>query len=149
MIINVYNKTKTKLAFKQKDLSQLINKIVQELKVAANFELTVLIVGDKEIRTLNKKYRHKNKVTDVLSFSQRGGGEIILPREKNPYLGDIIICYPQIKRQAAKFGHTIAQEFSLLLIHGFLHLWGYNDETKKDWLKMAKIQNKIFLKIYG
>lgn len=136
------------MALTQKDLVAQIKKALNELKAKQNFELTVLIVGDKEIRALNKKYRRKDKITDVLSFGQRGGGKIVLPKEKNLYLGDIIICYPQIKRQAEKFNHTSAEEFSLLLLHGFLHLMGYNDETQKDWLKMEKIQNKIFSKIY-
>jgi probable rRNA maturation factor len=147
MVINFYNKTKLKLVLKQKDLIGLIKKVVQELKISSNFEMTVLMVGDKEIRTLNKKYRQKDKVTDVLSFGQRGGGKIILPKEKNLYLGDIIICYPQIKRQAKKFGHTLAQEFTLLSIHGFLHLVGFDDDTQKGWKKMEKIQNKILAKI--
>jgi probable rRNA maturation factor len=109
----------------------------------------VLIVGDQKIKTLNRKFRHKDKVTDVLSFSQKEGQKIVLPSAYSQYLGDIMICLPQVKRQAEKFGHSLKWEFSLLLIHGLLHLLGYNDQTDAQYQKMKVIQDKILMQNYG
>jgi len=147
MTINFYSKLKGSLPFKQKWLAQIINKAVSQLKIKKELEITVLLVGDKEIRTLNKKYRQQDKVTDVLSFSQQEGLALVLPEPAQRYLGDIVISYPQVRRQAKLFRHSLAEEFSLLLIHGFLHLLGYDDDTRAHYLKMHKLQEKILSKI--
>ncbi|MGB9893377.1 MAG: rRNA maturation RNase YbeY, partial [Candidatus Saccharicenans sp.] len=83
-------------------------------------EIVVSLVGPVAIRALNKKYRHKDQPTDVLSFSLW---------EKGPdgkfYLGDIIICPEVAKKQARKQGHSLLREVEILTIHGFLHLLGF------------------------
>ncbi len=149
MVCNFYNKSKSKTPFNQAFVEKNISRAAAELKIFKDFELTVLLVGDKKIRSLNKKYKNKDKITDVLAFSQKEGQELILPETENNYLGDIFICYPQAKRQAKNYGQSLKREFSLLLIHGFLHLLGYGDEKKADYLKMKKLQDKIMNKIYG
>ncbi|MBD3359475.1 MAG: rRNA maturation RNase YbeY [Candidatus Buchananbacteria bacterium] len=147
MICNYYQKVKTAEFLSQQLVGKIIRLTAQELGLKNDFSVTVLLVDDKKIRTLNKQYRQKDKVTDVLSFSAWEGMQ--LPKvEQNNYLGEIFICYPQVKRQAEQFDQTIKQEFCLLLIHGFLHLWGYDDQTQKDYQQMKKIQDKIFSKIY-
>lgn len=148
MIVNVYNQTNKKLVQSQKQIANVLKRAGEIAGADKKIELTITVVDDKKIRFLNKKYRHKDKVTDVLSFSQKEGNKIILPKGEEDYLGDMVICYPQVIRQAKKFKQTISKEFGLLLIHGFLHLVGYDDKTKKDWQEMEKIQNKIFSKIY-
>ncbi len=148
MIINFYSKVKTDLPFTLKIAREIINEIVKELKSKKDFEVTISIVSDKEIKLLNKQYRGKDKVTDVLTFSQQEGENLILPKGRDNYLGDILICYPQIKRQAKIYKKSIKAEFTLLLIHGFLHLLDYEDETAKGFLKMNQLQKKILAKIY-
>ena len=148
MICNYYSTIKAKFPFSQTLIKKIISLIAQELKLKKNFEITVLLVGDKKIRVLNKKYRQKDKITDVLAFSPKEGKQFIVPEAVN-YLGEIFICYPQLKRQAKKFGQTIEKEFALLLIHGFLHLVGYDDQKVKDYQLMKQMQDKIFFKIYG
>lgn len=149
MVVNVYNQTKRKLPQSQKEIKSVLAKVAKLVKKSADREITVLVANDKEMRNLNKKYRGKDKVTDVLSFSQQEGDKMILSPESKNYLGDIVICYPQIMRQAKKYGQSVKKEFGLMLIHGFLHLLGYDDQNKVAWRKMEKIQNKIFKKIYG
>jgi len=148
MTINFYSEIRSKIPFVQKFINKIIAEVIKELKVKRNLEMTILLVNDKKIRDLNKKFRGQDKATDVLSFSQKEGGKIILPKQAKDYLGDIIISYPQIKRQAQKFKHSIKKELALISIHGFLHLLGYEDETKSGYKKMAKIQEKILKKIY-
>ena len=149
MICNFYSKIKGKPPYNSLFIKEIITAISRQLKLKKNWEITVLLVGDQEIKKLNKKFRHKNKITDVLSFSQKEGGIMILPAEVKNYLGDIIISYPQIKRQAKKFKQPQKKEFALILIHGLLHLLGYNDETQSGAKQMARLQDKILNKIYG
>lgn len=85
----------------------------------------MLLVGDRAMRTLNRRYRGKDRTTDVLSFSlQEGGGPAVRPE----LLGDIVICVPAAARQARTAGETFAGEIDRLLVHGFLHLLGYDHE---------------------
>ena len=103
-----------------------------------NGELEVNIVGEKEIKDLNFRYRGKNKVTDVLSFAWQ---EDKVVKTKN--LGQIYICYPQIVRQAKELKIKIKEEFVRMLSHGFLHIMGYDHVEKKDAKKMFGIQEEI------
>jgi len=148
MLLSYYIQLKTKRPFSQKNLKKIISQTAKELKFKKKFGLSVLLVGDKQIKDLNKKYRHKNKITDVLSFSQKEGDIFPLSPKERDYLGEIIICYPQVKRQAKFFNQTIEKEFALLLIHGFLHLLGFDDQTSSGYKKMENLQNKILARIY-
>lgn len=90
-------------------------------------EISLVLVDEKKIKDLNKKYRKKNEVTDVLAFDY----------------GEIFICLPQAKKQAKKIGHSLKKELAILLIHGILHLAGYKDDTEKNRVRMAKKQNRL------
>jgi len=96
-------------------------------KMSKSGDVSVALVDDKEIKKLNKRYRKKNAVTDVLSFSNLDGGRLIMP-ESNNYLGEVIIGYNQMKRQAKEQGCLERRELLILLIHGVLHLLGYDHE---------------------
>lgn len=100
-----------------------------------NFKISLAFVGDKEIRELNKKYRKTDKVTDVLSFIY----------EKNA--GEIIICYPQIVKQAKERKSAVKDELTLILIHAILHLLGYTDEKEKSRQKMRKKEQQIITQL--
>ena len=107
-------------------------------KIKANGELEVNVVGDKEIKDLNFRYIGKNKITDVLSFAWQEDKTV-----KTNYLGQIYVCYPQIARQAKQFTVKTKEEFARMLMHGFLHILGYDHIKKKDAKKMFKIQEEI------
>ena len=83
-------------------------------------EVTLAFVGDAEIRGLNKRFRRKDKPTDVLSFPVMARGP-----EGRFQLGDIIISVPRAKAQARDLGHSLRYELQFLTIHGFLHLLGF------------------------
>ncbi len=106
------------------------------------YELSILFVSDREIQTLNHKYRGKTKPTDVLSFPLQEGGESHLSSQVAA-LGDIVISVETAKRQAQKFGKTFEEELKFLLIHGFLHLLGYDHEKSKKEEKRMHRQEKI------
>jgi probable rRNA maturation factor len=88
-------------------------------------EVSVLLVGDKAMRTLNRRYRGKDRTTDVLSFPLREGK---FPRIQNRLLGDIVVSIPTAERQARAAGESLRAEIDRLLVHGFLHLLGYDHE---------------------
>jgi probable rRNA maturation factor len=103
----------------------------------------ILITGDTEIRQLNLQYRQIDSPTDVLSFN----GDYIDPDSGINYLGDIIISVPRAKKQAITAGHTLAQELELIVIHGVLHLCGFDHDTNKHQQKMWSIQADILNRI--
>ena len=111
-------------------LSKIAGKVVKLLKIKIP-EISLVFVPDSRMKSLNRKYRGRNRVTDVLAFDY----------------GEIIICLPQAKRQAKQLRHSLKDELTILLIHGTLHLAGYDDEIKKDYNKMVKAQDKILLKL--
>ena len=105
---------------------------------------TLLLSGNKEIKNLNKKFRNKNKSTDVLSFPFQTKRELNnkLKKEKEIYLGDIIINLNKIKNK--KILKNFRNEFDRLWIHGLVHLFGHNHKKNKEFLRMKKIEKKYF-----
>ena len=88
-------------------------------------EVSILLVGDRAMRTLNRRYRGKDRATDVLSFSMQTERSACIGQG---LLGDIVVCIPVAERQARAAGETTASEIDRLLVHGFLHLLGYDHE---------------------
>jgi len=105
--------------------------------------LSVLFVGDRAMRTLNRRYRGKDKTTDVLSFSLREGA---FSHVQPDVLGDIVIAVPTAARQAAEAGHSLGREIEFLLVHGLLHLLGYDHERSNDEAKRMKRRELQLLK---
>ena len=129
-----------------KYLDRKINKLNLKNKDFSKnrFFFTLLLSGDKEIKKLNKKFRNKNKITDVLSFPFQTKIELKkkLKNEKEVYLGDIIINLSKIKSKNIPKKFKI--EFDRLWIHGLVHLFGYDHKKNKDFLKMNQIEKKYF-----
>ncbi len=105
-------------------------------------DVSVVIVGDTTIRRLNKIYRKKDKVTDILSFRE---AEAEMPARG--FVGELIVDYSQIRRQAAKFKHSVDWEMAFIIIHGTLHLLGYEDETERGRALMEKLGYQLIKKI--
>ena len=105
---------------------------------------TLLLSNNKEIKLLNKKFRKKNKTTDVLSFPFQTKYELNkkLKKEKEIYIGDIIINLSKIKNK--KVLNNFKYEFDRLWIHGLIHLLGYTHKKDTDFLKMSHIEKKYF-----
>ena len=103
--------------------------------------ISILLTGNNDIKFLNKKFRKKNKTTDVLSFPSYDQNTIRteLKSQKNLYLGDIALNLYKIDRGKNKF----KSEFDKLWVHGLVHLMGYKHFKNKDFFKMKKIEDKI------
>tara|TARA_Y100001970_G_scaffold196034_1_gene238333 strand:- start:2794 stop:3255 length:462 start_codon:yes stop_codon:yes gene_type:complete len=102
--------------------------------------LTLLLSNNKEIKKLNKKFRNKNKSTDVLSFPFNEKLRI----KKNAYLGDIIISYNFMSHPKTKNFQIFRNRVIKIFIHGFLHLLGFDHSKDKDYKKMIKEEKKIY-----
>jgi len=111
-----------------------------------NEELSILLTDDEEMRSLNRDYRGKDKPTDVLSFSQTEGefGEV-----GGGVLGDIVISLDTARRQAEEKGHSFEKEIDVLLIHGALHLAGYDHERGKKEARAMRKKEREMLYIIG
>lgn len=109
----------------------------------ADKEISISIVDDATIRVLNKEYLNRDKPTNVISFSLQEGeyGDI-----NSDVLGDIVISADAAVRDALKGGLTFEEEIIFLLIHGFLHLIGYNHEntSRANAAKMKKKEEELF-----
>jgi probable rRNA maturation factor len=124
---------------KKKVLLRLLRQIAGQLHIKGT--VTIKIAADGEVRKLNKKYRHKDWATDVLSFPVG---------EKLPdgfYAGDILVCWTLAKKQARENNHSMQKELLLLMIHGLLHLHGLDHE--KDKGEMLALQQKLFVLYAG
>ncbi len=98
----------------------------------ADWELTVRISGDRELRRLNRRFLGEDHATDVLSFPT---GD----REPGAYLGDVVISWPAVTRQAGEFGHSEDSELALLAVHGFLHSLGWDHSKAVEETEMNRL----------
>ena len=104
---------------------------------------TVLLSNNKNIQKLNKKFRNKNKSTDVLSFPS----ETKLNIKKSPYIGDIVVSYEFMNKPRALSSLEFKIKVTKIFIHGFLHLLGYDHIKLKDFKEMLIVEEKIYQSI--
>jgi probable rRNA maturation factor len=107
-------------------------------------EVTVVVTDEQGIRELNRDFLGRDTITDVLAFAtQEEGGPFVPAPEAGNYLGDVIVCYPRAVEQASEQGHSAQEELSLLVVHGVLHLLGYDHATEKEQAAMWALQEEI------
>lgn len=107
-------------------------------------EVSVRIVDEDESRTLNKQYRQQDKPTNVLAFPAGSPDEISgLPDDAMQVLGDLVICGPLVEQEATEQGKSAAGHWGHLLVHGMLHLLGFDHETSRQAAEMETMEKKI------
>ncbi len=106
--------------------------------------VSVAFVDNRTIKQFNKKYRNTDRPTDVLSFPELVN---IKSQSTEEYLGEIIIAYPYARKQAAQRGNTITAEISTLLVHGFVHLIGFDHTTKREEERMVRLERKVLKRL--
>jgi len=107
-------------------------------------QVSLVIVGDEDIRALNRDYLGRDAPTDVLAFAaQEMAGPFVAAPEAAAYLGDVIVSYPRGVAQAQEQGHPIEQELDLLIVHGVLHLLGYDHADEEERAAMWARQDEI------
>lgn len=129
-------------------LEKLVEAVFEAAELEKVGEISVTFVEDDEMAQLNLQYRNLEGPTDVLSFPQDEGMEMARPDDKDyvPLIGDLVISVPTAARQAEEAGHTLEQEISILLIHGILHLFGYDHDNVYQQSFMQE-EEKTILKL--
>ncbi|WP_334687199.1 rRNA maturation RNase YbeY [Mycoplasmopsis cynos] len=141
--INIQNKIKAPEYFIN-ELNQIVQNFANYFEYDTKKEilLDVSIVSRNEIKLLNKQYRNKDYITDILSFDF--GDKELYNKLPIIHLGELIICWDRVKRQATKFNHSIKREFCYLFTHGLIHLQGYDHEIENERIIMNNIVDEIF-----
>ncbi len=120
-----------------------VRRIVQKLLACvgeAASEISIEFVGGARMRRLNRDYRQKDRTTDVLAFACREAGG-----PASPMLGDVVVSVPTAMRQAVSLKHSLDEELVRLLIHGLLHVVGYDHECgEKEARRMRRKEEKLF-----
>lgn len=140
-MLNIINKTKHKdLEIYYKDIHRYYKNALDILNLEDKYDISLIIVGPKKIKQLNRDYRNIDKVTDVLSFSLISNFDELKYIDE---LGDIFINRNKVLSQAEEYSHSIKREFIFLFIHGLLHLCGYDHMNDEEEKIMFALQNKI------
>lgn len=114
-------------------------KTLEHQAVPSSNGLAILITTDQQIHDLNLRFRGIDSSTDVLSFNL----DQLDPDDDTQYLGDVVISYPTASAQAQSYGHDVTEELQLLIVHGILHLLGYDHAEPADKARMWKVQKEI------
>lgn len=124
-------------------VKKIVKEVLKKEQVAEEPETSVAFIGPGRMRKLNRTYRKKNRVTDVLAFPEskvKFEKFKIGPTQKVKGLGEIVVCLREVKKNARKFGASFEEELSRVLVHGVLHLLGYDHEKSKE--KAEEMKNK-------
>lgn len=165
MVLEIHNFTQNEID--EKLFQRVAETVLRVVGIKDKVEISLAIVGGGRMRKLNKMYRGSNRVTDVLAFENKSvlpylakafprlkkgqDIEFIGPPDNVKRLGEVIICYPRAKKQAKRLAHPLKKELTILLIHGILHLLGYDHEPAgAETEKMKAMEEKILKKVnYG
>lgn len=125
----------------QKEINFDFEKIIKDVETLdSNAEIALILVDIDEIHKINKEYRHKDYPTDVISFESDD-------EEDENYHGEIFLCVDKVYEQAKLYEHSNEREFAFLLVHGVLHLHGYDHMTEEDEKVMFAKQDEILNKL--
>ena len=137
MKVNLFNNYNKEIKF---DYEKIIKDVESIDDVDKDSELSLILVDSEEIHQMNKDYRGKDYVTDVISFEADD-------EEDEFYKGDIFLCIDKVYEQAEKYEHSNEREFAFLLVHGVLHLHGYDHIEEDDEKVMFAKQDEILDKL--
>lgn len=126
-----------------KEVSELLTFAYGHLEEEGDAEVSVSFVSNEEIQNINRDYRDKDSVTDVISFALEEDNMNIIHAEAPRTLGDIVISTDRAKEQAEDYGHSYRRELLFLALHGFLHLLGYDHMESDDEAVMNGKQEEI------
>jgi probable rRNA maturation factor len=147
--INISIKRNIGLLVDKNWLEKISRRVLEAEKIATSVEIGLLITDSKTIQKLNRIYRGEDNPTDVLAFEMTPdlNQEPELPFVSAPdgikHLGEVVISYPQAEKQAHEQGHGVMRELALLIVHGILHLLGYDHELPEEEQKMRDKEDKI------
>jgi len=128
-------------------IKKIVQQIVNAEGVAPPYEVSLVFTDSETIKQLNRDYRGVDEPTDVLAFymlpRKEADSSFALPPDGVTRLGEVIISYPQAVEQADEQGHSTERELALLIIHGILHLLGYDHEEPEEESKMRERERDL------
>jgi len=125
--------------FSRREIAQFVRKVLIALRVDDDInEVSIAIIDDDAMRTLNRQFRKRNKTTDVLTFPADASDAD--PQAHGRPLGDIVISADQARRQAADQRHSLPTEVRYLILHGILHALGYDHETDDGEMNALEVE---------
>jgi probable rRNA maturation factor len=127
----------------KESLCRVAAEVLRQEGVAGETELSLIVTDDEAVRELNRRFRGVDAPTDVLAFGAGAEEHFVSAPESPPYLGDVVISYQRALAQSAELGHAIAEELKLLVIHGILHLLGYDHQEKAAARKMREREESL------
>jgi probable rRNA maturation factor len=136
--INNLEKKPLKKTFVEKVITETLNEAGLKFLKKRNISVSLAIVGKSEMKKINKKYRSKNQVTDILSFSEFKNSKEMENHAGELFLGELILCYDDIKAYSQKNKIQLKTELVNVISHGVLHLLNF-----RHGRKMFEIQNKV------
>lgn len=131
----------------EKIIQQVCDEIAEVYGLSDDDEFSVLLCDNQRIHELNKKYRHIDRPTDVLSFALNEGDEEV-GEEARHLLGDIVISLEKVAEQAEEYGHSFQRELAYLTVHSCLHILGYDHMTEEDKKEM-RVEEEFVLSRLG
>jgi probable rRNA maturation factor len=148
--INISVEQKLKVFLEESWLQKIAAITLEAEGILTPAEMGLVITDNKTIQKLNKIYREKDEPTDVLAFHMMIPGtnqesELVFvgPPDGVHHLGEVVISYPKAVQQAQEQGHSITQELALLIVHGILHLLGYDHALSEEEQRMKAKENEI------
>jgi probable rRNA maturation factor len=141
MIVDVQIATDAKGVPTSEEIRRWVERAASNELQDPDLEISVRVVDEHEMQHLNREYREQDKTTNVLSFP--AGDVAGLPKGVSPVLGDIVICAAVVEREAAEQGKTAADHWGHMLVHGVLHLLGYDHTTASEAEAMEGLEREI------
>ena len=165
-VIDISNDVESAIDVKATWLRRVVRGALASADLRDAVEVGLLLTGDDRVRQLNRDYRGEDRTTDVLAFALEES-EVAFPRPSDalptlgqvppdalpslgqspsdalPSLGQVVVSYPQAVRQAAEYGHTVEREVAFLVVHGLLHLLGFDHQRPDDEARMLSKQEAI------
>jgi rRNA maturation RNase YbeY len=143
MAIEINNLTTTSID--KGFLEKVAQKVLKGERQAKN-ELSIALIGQGRMRELNKKYRKKNRATDVLAFPENTKYPLFA-QSNIQNLGEIVICLREVKKNAKRYGSTFEKELARVLIHGILHLSGQDHEKSETQAQKMREKENYYLSL--
>ena len=129
---------------------KIVRQVLKAEQVASPYEVSLVFTNADRVKQLNRDYRGVNEPTDVLAFhmlpERQSDSSFALPPDGVTRLGEVIVSYPQALAQAKERGHSLERELALLVIHGILHLLGYDHEESREAKKMREREKELLEK---
>ena len=143
--LQILNQTDLSIPFEESEAEMLLSLIQSEHKCSFSF-VELVYVDEKEIVRVNKEFLNRDYVTDIISFRYDDDEELTI-NSNSDIEGSLICCAPRIQEQALEFKQTEKQEFLRILVHGLLHLIGYDDQTPEEKAEMTRLEDHFLSKL--